>query len=281
MAAKFSMAGAGLFDQSAHAEAADRLQGAVDDLRVRSEHSAAADSRAAAQQRAHSDAQAARLLRSHEAAAANAQLRDVAFVRSAAGSGPADAHDDSDSDDDVLLDELEDDPELERLRTLRMSQLKQAYEAKQELLAKGHGEYREISQDEFLAEVTASPRVAVHFYHNDFERCKIVDMHLSRLAKTHIECKFLKLNAEKAPFFVQKLAVRVLPTIVCFRDGVAFPSRVVGFDGLTADDEEEESAAFGSRGHLTASDAFPTIALARKLVQIGAVDEHDADADDE
>lgn len=217
-----------------------------------------------------------------------------------------------------------------------MLQLKQAFEEKQELLAKGHGEYREIDQDAFLREVTGSPRVAVHFYHSDFERCKIMDMvgymgfmgftyvrnrhrthgcrcpqHLSRLAKTHIECKFLKLNAEKAPFFVEKLAIRVLPTVVCFKDGVAFPVRVIGFDGLTRDDATEERAAFGTRGHLTSSDTFPTIAvrrsagaqspgrrgrlthsrtciamlsllqLARKLVQIGAMDEHDADEDDE
>lgn len=65
---------------------------------------------------------------------------------------------------------------LFRLRQVRMSQLKLAYEEKQTLLAKGHGEYREIAQDEFLKEVTSSPRVAVHFYHNDFERCKIMDM---------------------------------------------------------------------------------------------------------
>lgn len=113
MAAKFSMAGAGLFDQSAHAEAADRLQGAVDDLRVRSERSAAVDSRAAAHEIAHTDAQSARLHRSHETAAANAQLRDVAFVRNAAVDVSDTAPDDS-VDDDALLDELADDPELER-----------------------------------------------------------------------------------------------------------------------------------------------------------------------
>lgn len=65
---------------------------------------------------------------------------------------------------------------VRRLRQARLSQLKQAYEEKQQLLAKGHGEYREIAQDEFLKEVTGSPLVAVHFYHNDFERCKIMDM---------------------------------------------------------------------------------------------------------
>lgn len=69
------------------------------------------------------------------------------------------------------------------------------------------------------------------------------------------------MNAEKAPFFVEKLVVRVLPTVVCFKDGIAFPGRVIGFDGLTADDEEEEQSTFGTRGHLTSSDTFPTIAV--------------------
>lgn len=114
-----------------------------------------------------------------------------------------------------------------------------------------------------MKEVTGSPLVAVHFYHRDFERCKIMDMHLAKLAKSHIECKFLKLNAEKAPFFVEKLVIRVLPTVVCFKDGVAFPDRVVGFDGLTEDEEEAELANFGSRSnhHATSSDNFPTAAV--------------------
>lgn len=75
------------------------------------------------------------------------------------------------------------------------------------------------------------------------------------------------MNAEKAPFFVEKLVIRVLPTVVCFKDGVAFPSRVVGFDGLTADDDEEEVATFGTRGHLTSSDTFPTFAVRQRAAK--------------
>ena len=56
-------------------------------------------------------------------------------------------------------------------------------------------------------------------------------MHLRIIANTHPECRFLCLNAEKAPFFIQKLAIRVLPTIICFIDGVA-KDRIVGFEEL-------------------------------------------------
>uniref|UniRef100_K3X9E1 Thioredoxin domain-containing protein n=1 Tax=Globisporangium ultimum (strain ATCC 200006 / CBS 805.95 / DAOM BR144) TaxID=431595 RepID=K3X9E1_GLOUD len=289
MAAKFSMVNtSGLFDQGAHLEASDRMQGAMEELKIKNERAESAKAQQRKQQEKQEQTMVQRALRSQEAAIANALQKDATYVKTkrveddedGASGDEGDNISDDDSDDDALLSELDHDPELERLRQARMNQLKQAYEQKQELLAKGHGEYREITQDEFLKEVTSSPLVVVHFYHNDFERCKIMDMHLGRLAKTHIECKFLKLNAEKAPFFVEKLMVRVLPTVVCFKDGIAFPSRVIGFDGLTADDEEEQST-FGSRGHLTSSDTFPTIALARKLVDIGVINHHDADEDDD
>uniref|UniRef100_M4BNU4 Thioredoxin domain-containing protein n=1 Tax=Hyaloperonospora arabidopsidis (strain Emoy2) TaxID=559515 RepID=M4BNU4_HYAAE len=158
----------------------------------------------------------------------------------------------------------------------RLKQLKLEFEESQALIVKGHGEYREITQDEFLEEVTSSPLVAVHFYHRDFERCKIMDMHLTRLARRCIECKFLKLNAEKAPFFAEKLMIRVLPTVVCFKDGVASPTRVVGFDGLMDDDDHAEVLKIGgpTNHHAPSGDNFPTAALARKLVEIGAIREH-------
>ncbi|RHY26451.1 hypothetical protein DYB32_007607, partial [Aphanomyces invadans] len=66
-----------------------------------------------------------------------------------------------------------------RLREIRLKQLQEQYKLKAENLAKGHGDYREIVQDEFLKEVTSSARVLVHFYHRDFERCKIIDMVLT------------------------------------------------------------------------------------------------------
>lgn len=105
--------------------------------------------------------------------------------------------------------------------------------------------------------------------------------HLGRLAPQHVECKFLKLDAEKAPFFVDKLAVRVLPSVVCFRDGVAFPERVVGFDGLSgASDEQQELEAFGSRAanrRAASSDSFPTTAVRPPHRRVGGSGVYDAD----
>lgn len=50
---------------------------------------------------------------------------------------------------------------------------------------KGHGVYSEIEEEQFLNVVTKSEFSSVHFYHQDFERCKIIDMHLKDIAHHH------------------------------------------------------------------------------------------------
>ncbi|CEG48721.1 thioredoxin-like protein [Plasmopara halstedii] len=270
MAAKFTMVNtSGLFDPAAHVEASDRMQNAMEELKLKNEQQ---ETIRAQQKDKQEKEEKQRIKGIEEALAAKAaeQKTDRSYVRD------KQLKEISDSDDEEMLNQLDDDPELERIRTARLKQLKNEYEEQQILLAKGHGEFREISQDEFLKEVTSSPLVAVHFYHRDFERCKIMDMHLAKLARSHIECKFLKLDAEKAPFFAKKLMIRVLPSIVCFRDGVAFSERIIGFEGLTSDDEKAEASNFGSRKTAHANDNFPTAALARKMVEIGVIREKDS-----
>ena len=110
--------------------------------------------------------------------------------------------------------------------------MKAQHQEKIENLQKGHGRYHEICQDDFLNDVLKSKNTLVHFYHADFENCKVIDHHLAILAPRHVECKMMKMDAAKSPFFVQKLQVRVMPTVVVFKDGVA-SARLVGFDGLT------------------------------------------------
>jgi hypothetical protein len=86
----------------------------------------------------------------------------------------------------------DDDNELRQLRVRRMKEMKRRAEQKLEHIGKGHGQLRDILEDEFLKEVTGSDRVICHFYHGDFPRCAIMDMHLLKLAKRHIETKFIK-----------------------------------------------------------------------------------------
>ncbi len=119
----------------------------------------------------------------------------------------------------------------------------------------GVGEYIEVDEDKFFLYTTRDKFVTCHFYHNDFKRCKIIDSHLQTIAYSHPECKFIKLNVEKAPFLVKKLAVQVLPTIICFIDGKSL-DRVVGFEDLGGKDE------------------FATVVLTRRLAQANVVDLH-------
>lgn len=126
----------------------------------------------------------------------------------------ADANNDGRAEDlgDVDEDELDDeeDHELRRIQEARLRQLKSAHNRKLENLGKGHGQFRDIVQDEFIGQVTSSDVVICLFYHKDFQKCKIMDHHLYKLAQRHIESKFIKIDAEKAPFFVEKVSMEVV-----------------------------------------------------------------------
>lgn len=153
-----------------------------------------------------------------------------------------------------------DDDELEALRARRREQMKAAMEKRQKNQQLGHGTYDEIVEEEFLKTVTSSTLAVVHFYHKMFEKCKIMDMHLSRCSKKFFGTRFVKLDAEKAPFFVEKLKIKTLPCAVVFKDGVAV-GRQVGFDGLDGDE-------------------FRTVDLAWRIKEWGGIEE-DFDPDDE
>lgn len=127
--------------------------------------------------------------------------------------------------------------DLEELREKRLEQLKKYEQQKREWLQKGHGQYNEVPGDkEFFAETRDSPRLVCHFYRDSTFRCKIVDKHLALLAPKHVETKFLKVNAERCHFLIDKLNIRVLPTILLVKDG-KFVDRIIGFDDLGGHDE--------------------------------------------
>jgi hypothetical protein len=145
----------------------------------------------------------------------------------------------SDSDDE-WLDDDQNDPVLEALRERRMLEMKQQQAQRAENVAKGHGELRTITEDEFLPECTGSSEwIVVHFFHNEFQRCEILDHHLKIIAPLHMECKMLRLDAQKAPFFVAKLSIRTLPSLIVFRDG-KLVDRLTGFDKLALDTNDPD-----------------------------------------
>ena len=92
----------------------------------------------------------------------------------------------------------------------------------------------------FFEELKGSNRAVVHFYRPTTRRCEIVDKHLFPLARKHVETKFVRVNAEKAPYLVEKLHIWMLPTLVCVKDGKTDHS-IVGFDEMGGRDDLESS----------------------------------------
>ncbi|GBF90242.1 thioredoxin domain-containing protein-like [Raphidocelis subcapitata] len=154
----------------------------------------------------------------------------------------------------VDVDDLLDDPELEKLHADRIAAMKKEAERRVELERKGHGTYDEVTEGDFLEITTDTENVVCHFFHKDFERCKIVDKHLALLAKKYMETRFIKLSAPDSPFFTVKLGIKVLPCVVLFKHGRSV-DRVVGFEQLGGKDDFP-TAAFEAR--LKAADVVTT-----------------------
>lgn len=134
------------------------------------------------------------------------------------------------------LDNL-DSEDLDAIRRERLNAMKKRQQKKQEWIANGHGDYSELyDEKEFFEATKKSDNVVCHFYRDQFDRCKIVDKHLTILSKNHIETKFCKINAEKAPFLTERLKIRILPTICLVKDGKT-KDFIVGFTDLGNTDE--------------------------------------------
>ena len=62
-----------------------------------------------------------------------------------------------------------------------------------------------------------------------------MDKHLKILCQQFPNTQFLYIDAEKAPFFTQRLSIRSLPTLCIFINGV-LKDKVLGFAGLSGDE---------------------------------------------
>jgi hypothetical protein len=86
---------------------------------------------------------------------------------------------DDDSDEDALIAALEDDSELDAFREQRIQQLHAEYDKARQLKASDHGTYTEIKDEKALMDITTSTQLCVvHFFKQDFNRCRIMDTHL-------------------------------------------------------------------------------------------------------
>lgn len=139
-------------------------------------------------------------------------------------------------DDEIAALDRMDVDDLEALRERRLQQMKKMAEKRSRWISLGHGEYSEIpSEKDFFSIVKASERVVCHFYRENWP-CKVMDKHLSILAKQHIETRFVKIHAEKSPFLAEKLKIVVLPTLALIRNSKV-ENYLVGFDELGGRDD--------------------------------------------
>lgn len=162
-------------------------------------------------------------------------------------------------DEDALLESLENDtekdPSLAHLREARIQQLSSELKKSKQLRSEGFGSYDQIKDEKRLMDITTSTRYCVvHFYKPDFNRCRIMDGHLSALAPVHLSTRFLRIDVEHAPFLVTKLNVKVLPCVIAFIGGVS-ADRIVGFEGV---------------GY--SEDTFKTGDLEKRLVGVGVLE---------
>ncbi|KAK7096779.1 thioredoxin domain-containing protein 9-like [Littorina saxatilis] len=134
------------------------------------------------------------------------------------------------------LENMEED-DFDALRRRRMEGLKKQQQQKQEWLNNGHGEYSEFTTEkEFFDQCKKSKKLVCHFYRDTTFRSKIVDKHLAILSPKHLETKFIRMNVEKCPFLVERLRIKVIPTICIAKDGKT-TDYIVGFDDLGGRDD--------------------------------------------
>jgi thiol-disulfide isomerase/thioredoxin len=105
---------------------------------------------------------------------------------------------------------------------------------------------------EFFNAAKKSKWMVVHFYRSVTVRCQIVDAHLEKLCQEHLETRFIKIDAEKSPFLVEKLGIILMPTIVLIKDGKTEHS-IHGFDEFGGTDDfttSDMAYVLASRGVL-------------------------------
>ncbi|KAL4434318.1 hypothetical protein ABPG75_000759 [Micractinium tetrahymenae] len=150
-----------------------------------------------------------------------------------------------------------DDDDIERLRQKRIDELKRLQQKRQVWAQKGHGEYREVEEKEFFKEMKGEERMVCHFYRSSLP-CQVFDKHLAILAARHMETKFVRVHAEKAPFLTERLKVWMLPTLAIIRSEKT-TDYVVGLDELggTEDFSTEVLAARLAAAGAIFEDALP------------------------
>ncbi|KPI90134.1 ATP binding protein-like protein [Leptomonas seymouri] len=130
-----------------------------------------------------------------------------------------------------------DDDELLAIRLKRMKQLKEVQARRDEWLAKGHGQYLEVTDPKmFFDNVRGSERLVVHFMRRSTPRCEIIERHLRAIARDHFETRFCYVDVERVPSLPERFNVMMLPTLMLVEKQNTFHS-IIGFDEFGGTDD--------------------------------------------
>jgi len=130
-----------------------------------------------------------------------------------------------------------DEDDFEVLRQKRKIALQKKMRQEADWKQLGHGVYSELTDTkEFFNAAKKSERMCVHFYRSVTPRCQIVDAHFQKLAPSHLETRFVKIDAEKSPYLVEKLGIILMPTIVLIKNGRT-DHAIHGFDEFGGTDD--------------------------------------------
>eukprot|EP01134_Creolimax_fragrantissima_P001383 CFRG1383T1 len=122
--------------------------------------------------------------------------------------------------------------DLSNIRTQRLKQKKLDLDERRAWVTNGHGSLSEITDErDFFEAAKKSRRMVVLFYRSGSAVCDVMQQHMRRLAETHMETKFLSIDATKTPFLVERLSIFVMPTVLTVKEGKT-EQKFKGFDSF-------------------------------------------------
>lgn len=112
------------------------------------------------------------------------------------------------------LDNIGDD-DLEAIRRRRLAELKAEDEERRSWVSNQHGSLTDLNEEpEFFDAVKKSTRVVALFVRPASVPCVALAEHVARLSESHMETRFVKIDAEKSPFLTKRLKIWMLPTLL-------------------------------------------------------------------
>lgn len=140
---------------------------------------------------------------------------------------------DDDLDLDELMDEIEDEEFMSSYREKRMQEVSDHLRlVEKNVRNEGYGSLKVIEDESTLMKTVAQvPNAVVHFGLDKFAKCQYMDQKLNQVAEKYLTTMFLRANVDQCPFLVSKLGIKVLPFVICYKNGQEV-LRILGFSKL-------------------------------------------------